>query len=314
MSNNSLNIDTLNKEINLLSLSDKMNRGGYGDLFYDHLTGLTKFKMLSSENNIDELKLSEKTYFGLEQYAIEHSENVESEKSQNEVDWDLIDDAKELLKIKLANSLGIGQNYESSELKPIIKFTTDNYENYLLYKMLYPDSISNPWLPTHNIILENGYLLMVSGQKDLIREYDKKILDKVDENSTGLFVLAKSNSTRGFSGFPIDTRSNMQGLIFDFLRRDASGMRNAIKTEKIALFLKTQQKNYSEQNIRVMFLLPLKRAGLIGSTTSGYFFINSPEDLIHSYKHHREKLRGLQRTLDMYKNKGKQLGIDLETV
>ena len=153
---------------------------------------------------------------------------------------------------------------------------------------------------------------MVSGEKDLVREYDKKILEKVEEDSTGLFVLAASKSKRNFSGFPIDTRSNTQGLVFEFLKREACGMNKAIKTEKIALFLKSQNKNYKEQDVRVMFLLPLKRAGLIGYSTNGYFYISNIDDLVHSYKHHREKLRGIQKTLDMYKNKGKQLGIDLD--
>ncbi|MEA5141803.1 hypothetical protein [Arcicella rigui] len=313
MSNNLLNIDKLSKEINSLSLSDKMNKGGYSDLFYEHLTGLTKFKMLSESYNLEQLKLNEKTYLGLEQFAIEHSETVEGEKSQNDIDWDLIDDAKEILQKKLANVLNISQNYESSGLKPIVKATIDNYENFLIYKMLYPNSFSNPWIPTNSIILENGYLVMVSGEKELIKEYDSKILEKVEEDSTELFLVAKSKSTRGFSGFPIDTRNNTQSMIFDFLKLNASGMSSAIKTEKIAKYLSSRGKNYNEQEVRVMFLLPLKRAGLIGSSTNGYFYINSKEDLIHSYKHHREKLRGIQKTLDMYKNKGRLLGIDLES-
>ena len=51
MSNNVINIDVIKREIGEFSLSPNLNQSGYADLFYDHLTGMLKFRMLAVKRN-----------------------------------------------------------------------------------------------------------------------------------------------------------------------------------------------------------------------------------------------------------------------
>jgi len=306
MSSNAIDIGVIRREIGDLSLSEKLNQDGYADLFYDHLTGMLKFRMLSQRNDVDRLTLNEKTYFGLEEYIFEHTEIVEQRESENEIDWNTIDDAKDILRGRIGTILG--KESKSDTLKPIIDFTVNAYENLLMYKNLYPESKANPWIPTYHILMKNGYLLLVSDKRDLVESYDKKILNRAKEDSSDLFVIAASHKDRSFSGFQIDNRSNSQGMVYEFFKREARGVGHAKKSKDIVEFLGRQKREYSEQDVRVKVLLPLKRAGLIGSTTAGYFYIENHHDLKQSYLHHQEKLSGIQKTLDMHRMKAFQMG------
>jgi hypothetical protein len=76
-------------------------------------------------------------------------------------------------------------------------------------------------------------------------------------------------------------------------------------------YLASKGQKYSELAIKNKILLPLKREALIGSTTQGYFYINSNDDFIAAYHHHQEKLRGIKRTLKMYEIQASKRGIAL---
>lgn len=313
MLTNILNRDSIKNDIEHFTLSDKLIQQGYSELFYDHLTGLLKFKMLSSDdsiNDISSLKLNERTYFGMEQYIFENTEAVEHEKPRQDIDWDTIDVAKDIFAKKIRTLL---KNEGRSEtLKPIIDFTVSTYENSLIYKNIHPNSFSNPWTPTDIIFFHKGYLLLVSDKKDLVNEYNRSIVDKQNGDSSDLFVVATSNKEKGFNGFAVDTRGRSQGIAFEFLKKEASGLGNAKDAKKIVQFFARQKLNYSEEEVKNKVLLPLKRAGLIGSSTNGYFYINKPSDLLHTYNHHKEKLLRIQKTMDMYKRRGLQMGMHLD--
>lgn len=311
MSNNVINIDVIKREIGEFSLSPNLNQSGYADLFYDHLTGMLKFRMLADKNDVDTLKLNEKTYFGLEQYIFDHTEVVEKEKPNDMIDWNTIDLAKDILRDRISKILG--RESKSNTLKPIIDFTVNTYENSLIYKNLHPKSLSNPWMPTDQILLKNGYMVLVSDERDLVSSYNRKIIDKVKEDSSALFVVAASNKKdMPFSGFPIDNRSNSQGLVYEFLKREAKGISAAKNSKQIVNFLNGQNRIYTEQEVKMRVLLPLKRAGLVGSTTAGYFHIETKHDLIQSYQHHKEKISGIQKTINMHKLKAIQMGFVLD--
>ncbi len=313
MLNNILNMNSIRNDIENFTLSDRLSQQGYSELFYDHLTGLLKFRMLSSDyrvSDISSLKLNERTYFGMEQYIFENTEAVEKEKPIHDIDWDTIDDAKDILAKKIKTLL---KNEGRSEtLKPIIDFTISTYENSLIYKNIHPNSFSNPWAPTDIIFFHKGYLLLVSDKKDLVNEYNKSIVDKQNSDSSDLFVVATSNREKGFNGFAVDTRSKSQGIAFEFLKKEASGFGSAKDAKKIVQFFARQDLKYSEEEVKNKVLLPLKRAGLIGSSTNGYFYIDKPSDLEHAYNHHKEKLLRIQKTMDMYKRRGLQMGVHLD--
>ncbi len=73
--------------------------------------------------------------------------------------------------------------------------------------------------------------------------------------------------------------------------------------------MKSQKIVKSETEIKAKITLPLKRSGLIGSTTNGFYFIDSRDDLLFAYQHHKEKIQGIQKTLALYKERGRKLGI-----
>lgn len=310
MSTNNLNIDSIRETIGHFTLSERLTMDGYSELFYDHLTSLLKFKMLNSDTTTKSLKLNEQAYFGMEQYIFEHTEAVEKVKPLTEIDWDTIDEAKDMLHKRI--KILLGNEARSEVLKPIIDFTIDTYENSLMYDNIHPKSLMNPWIPTDTIFFNNGYLLLVSDKKDLVNEYSKKITEKEKEDSSGLFLVATSRKEKGFSGFAIDTRNESQGIAFEYLKSEARGLSNAKDAKKIVQFFARNRLKYSEQDIKSKVMLPLKRAGLIGSSTNGYFFIDTPSDLEHAYMHHKEKLLRIQKTMDMYKKRGLQMGLILD--
>lgn len=307
MSQNKVTIDVLKKRINTLSLSSKLSQQQFGGLFYEHLTGMMKHILLNPALKHDDFKLNEKKYHVIEQYIFENSKIVEHSVPQ-EIDWDLIDDAKDILRTRIKGILK--KEADSNHLKPIIKFTVDSYENWLIYYHLHPYSVSNPWVPT-NGIMENGYIYIASDDRDLLDHYQKKVYQKADSTTRGnIGIIAKSAKENEFSGFLVDNRHNTQMLVFEFLKREAKGMSYAKDFEKIRKFLATQDIKMDVQAIRSKITIPLKRAGLIGSSTNGFFYIDTIEDLILSYRHHKEKSLGIQRTLNLYIEKGKKLGID----
>lgn len=304
------NSQNLRNKIDALKFSEKSSQMGYSNLFYEHLIDLYKYKMVSDNNNIDNMVLTEKNYHGIEQFVFENSKLIEVENFPLEINWDYIDEGKDYFEEKLKKSLKREGN--SEYLKPLIKSSVNLFENSLIYYSMYPQTNANPWAPTDTILYQNGYLLLISDQKDLISNYNPKIVDRVSEESTPLFVLGSNASEKKFSGFPIDRRTSTQSIVFEFLKREASGLNRAIDAIKIQLFLNDQGRKMDIQWIKGKVLLPLKRAGLIGSSTKGYFYINSHADLEYAYRHHLEKLNGIQRTLEMYKIRAIKMGFELK--
>ena len=305
MSNNFLNRSEIEKEIMNINLSQKVVRMGYQDLFYDHLTGMTKFDLLGGINAMSTTKLNQRGYMGLEQYIFEHAEVVEVEESAIEIEWETINILMNKLRSQIKNVLKV--EYESDLLKPIINFTISTYENYLIYKNLYPLSSSNPWIPTRDILKDNGCLILVSDKKDFISELNKNILKDIKDDSSDLFVVAMGANEKKIKGFQVDSRNKSQSLVYGYLKENAIGYIKAKKSKDIREFLESKKIKYTEQQLRNDVLLPLKRAALIGSITQGYFFINSKNDLIESYSHHEKKLNGIQKTLNMYKERANKM-------
>jgi hypothetical protein len=297
----------IKEDVEKFNLSPRLIMDDYSPFFYDHLTGLFKFKFLSDKNDIDELKLNFKSYLGLEQYTLEHSSQIESEDPKT-IDWDIVDEGRDLLIRKISDIL---KNERTSEfLKPIIESTVNLYENWLIYKQLHPNSFSNPWVPTHNI-LKNGYLLLVSDNRDLMEGYSKRIYQTkgtVSDEKNSLGVIAKTGKDKIFSGFVVDNRHTTQSVVFEYLRREAPGMKSAKSVKKIIAFLKEQGKTMTNEELKYKILLPLKRTGLTGSSPTGYFYIKSKEDLIYSYNHHLEKYSGIKKTLKLYEESARRLG------
>ncbi len=308
------NLNTIaNIKQGIFRLSEKNSQQAYSDLIYDHLTDLVKFKLLGAEDYNNNINLNQKIYLGLEQYVFEHTENIEKSHPK-EINWDIIDDEKDLLKKTIKKTLR--HEATSEHLKPIIDFTVNSYENWLIYNQLHPKSSANPWIPTNSIFIDNGYLFLISEEEDIILNYNKDIYSKSNENSSKLCIIAtgKPKLEKNFSGFQIDNRNSLQKIVFNYLKVQKTGADRTLSTNNILSYLKEKGYKYTSDYIKNKVLLPLKRSGLIGVTSSGYFIISNENDLIRTYKYHKEKLYGIQKTIDIYETKAQQMGFDLDNV
>ena len=304
-----LNFTDLSYKINNISLSNHLQKEGYADLFYSHLTKMMRFPLSSGDQDISTMSLREKSYLGLEQFVLENTAIIESNTPKDNIDWDSIDNLKDELKTQINKSLGKEAN--SDTLKPIVKFMSNLYENFMIYDNMHHKSELNPWISTNQILLDNGYLILISDNTDLVKDYNKKILDKITEDSSELFVIAASKKEKSFSGFPVDRRNMSQGLVYNYLRREAIGSARAKNIKDILNYLASEHHKYSALDVKNKILLPLKREALISSNTLDCFYIESKEDFIATYRHHQEKLNGIKKTLKMYEIQANKRGIEL---
>jgi len=295
----------IRKKIDRLVLSERLRISDYKEDFYSHLTSLLRFHLIfPNEQYHREFQFNENTYMGLEQFILENSDMVEATKAPDDIDWDLADDAKDILKDRIKR---LTEEEKSDDLKPFIESTTNVFENWLIYDLMHPDSVYNPWIPAVNI-LQKGYVYFISDDKDRISQYQKKIYQKADRDTHGnLAIVIRSSEKRKFSGVLADNRHNLQISVYQYLKEYASGSDHAVSLGEIQDFMGT---NISRQTIRMKVTSPLKKAGLIGSNSKGFFHIATPKDLKQCYAAHLEKVRGLQGTLRIYEKQAKALGIE----
>jgi hypothetical protein len=110
----------------------------------------------------------------------------------------------------------------------------------------------------------------------------------------------------------LDNRLSTQALVFEYLKSHALGVHQAKSKDKIREFLNSNKRNISNQYLLNWILLPLKRAGLVGSSNSGYYFISSEEDFKSSYRFHFTKMEAIQRTIDILGKRAEEQGFNLK--
>jgi hypothetical protein len=302
-----ISIDKIKSEINKISLSDKLNRNQYDGQFYTHLAHFMKFYFLShtKDKEISKFKLTEKNYHSIEQSIFECPNIIETDDNIQEVDWAMVDDAKDIFKNKIKSLLKT--EGDSNYLKPIIKCTVDAYEYALIYSMYFPNSNNNPWKPTNQII-HNGCLFLVSDNRDIIDQYQKKIYSNVDPSTKGNIGIIAKSSKKDFAGFLVDDRVSDQAMVLNYLKVHAKGMDSAKNIKQIQRYLSQHNRSSTDLFIKNKVNLPLKRAGIIGSANSGYYYIDSYEDLLFTYRDHLEKRNAIDKTIKMFVKKGNDMG------
>ncbi len=295
MSGNKSARDKIIRDIDSLFSWKKPGKGTAADYFYEHLTGLLKYYLATMESNEDErLKLSKKTYSELEQFAFENSGIFEYEEN-GETDWDLIDDAKDIFKVGLAGA--VGKEIHSDYLRPFVRSVSDFYENWLIYDLMYPGSVFNPWNSLLNL-LKTGCIYLISDNKDVLTEYVGDIYENADRECYGNigFIGWKEKE---FFGFLSDNRHNSQISVYQFLKQYAAGSQNSKYMEIIRDFLsKYEGRHVEKRELRSKVLYPLKDSGLIGSCSKGFFHITASKDLQLVLK-----VRSSEKVLEIYKSR-----------
>jgi hypothetical protein len=303
-------IDTFRNIVSEIPASDSLNRSLYSPGFYEHLDLLMKPRLVKGDQT-DGFAITSQAYMGLKQSAIENSALIE-DAAGDEVNWDFVDAARDILNRKIKENLGKEGN--SEVLQPLLKFTLDGYEDYLIYDSIHRGSISNPWRPFKDIV-HRGILLLGLDSEDVESEFQPTWFSKTTEEKgkRKFAVLAGSSKKKGFGGFEVDQRHGAQALIFHYLKKNSD--RNSPKSKKeMQVFLSEKGYAYTQEEIITRITIPLKREGLIGSNTNGFFFVGDQADLEASVDHHLSNLLGIKRTLDVYRRKAQANGWDTKNI
>lgn len=293
-----------------ISLPERSKKDEYGSHFFNHLDGLNKYDLkFDLDKAFFEINRKERfsmtDYLGLEQFVMENTNLVEGSNEASEIDWNEIDNAKDALEDTIDKLLRHEKNSET--LQPIIKFTIDSFENYAIYKYMHPNSAHNPWISTHELLLD-GYMYLISDKKDLISEFKPKFSEK-DNNYNNIGIITKAKKERQFKGVIMDNRFVIQKLVLNYLKKSAFSYAEAKTQKEIIQEIKKQGINYSKGKLNSDILLPLKRSLIIGSSSKGFYYISDKEDFEISYEFHNSKYEGIKTTMDIYEEERKRLGV-----
>jgi len=271
----------------------------YENNFYLHISELVKHYLLNKSTN-DEIKLNKAVLDGLDAFVLEKN-------SVNEVDWNFVLDAKDILETEI--KLKLGKEGDSITLKPFINNTLDNFEKELVFQ--YSSTLTvNPWTATNNILIKNGCLYLITDEEAVFKEYNSRIIEnRKPEELNNIGILAANNKKvkkyekNEFSGLIIDNRYSTQNIVFDYLNLSAKGKNNQKTLKEIQEYLRNLKRYVDDNILKGNILLPLKRQGLIGSL-QGYFAICSEDDLKTTFDSHLEKMQGIYKTLEIYAERG----------
>ncbi len=302
-----MTIDSIRNTLSDIRLAERSVKDDYYGRFHSHLYSMFQFSLLSEIARPKSSAFDSYRYHGLEQYILDHTTLIEKEEPAN-IDANLLDDARDVLKKHIKKLLG--KEGDSDTLKPIINFTADAYENLLMYDMMHNDSQHNPWKATYDI-LTKGYIYLVSDSRDLMEEFKPKIIGETKEISDNIGFITKINKEKEFKGLILDNRLSTQSMVYLYLKSHAVGLHKAKSKDKIREYLSNNKRIINNQYLLNWILLPLKRAGLIGSCNSGYYFINSEEDFKNSYQFQKSKIDAMQRTLDILNKRAEEKGFQI---
>jgi len=193
----------------------------------------------------------------------------------------------------------LGAEYGSDFLKPILTFTIDRLVKFTLIDRAYNDSL-NPWLPVADVI-QRGYLLFAASDVGTLREY-KKDLPFSAQSKPRLGFITKAKKKQ-LGGFLTDDRYEWMLRILEFLRTESTSRREVRSLRHIQAFIHdTTRESWTKADIQIMITTPLKKFGLIGSNSDGFFVLNDEEDLAESYCFHLSKNQSISRILQKYDN------------
>ena len=275
--------------------------------FNFHLSDLNSFVI---KDKIVHKKYTQSTSFNkndyqyIESFIFYNSELVEN-KAPSPFDEKKILNVTDYFYEKIKIALGKDQT-RSEEYKHYISATYNILDSFYHYELMHPNSHSNPWTDLF-VLCSKGYFLMCEDKenlKDLIG--DKKLSSIVGKNQdvhNNMGVLAKGAlKSNRLSGFIMDERFSLQNILFDFLNENAKGFDSAYSSRIITKSLEKKGNRYSKQLVSLM-LNSMKRTGLIGSTTKGYFMLTTDLDIHKSISYHKSIVDGLNSTIAVLKSK-----------
>jgi hypothetical protein len=297
-------------------LAESVAKNTFDDDIYAHLGALVavEFSREHSAAQAGRFELNASKYEALEQAAFEEAPRMEARPPQA-VDWAAVDQSVSTFEAKLAQSLRGVAHANEGDTTVFVEFSSKCYENFLTYREMYPprDDRSgdiNPWVRTMRL-MRYGRLLVIGDAGGLNRARGRKgQRSDRDSSHPTLTALVKGASARPAS-MDVDDRFTLQAKLLSFLKANARGHANRIPLKQIRAHLRTIDVGMTEQTIQVKLTVPLKRAGVVGSNAKGFFFIDSPEDLIQSYCFHRTKVLSSNGIMRRYQTRARDMDPDL---
>jgi len=295
--------------VRTLSLKDRAKRENFDIRFYRHVYNVEDFRSRANAPHLDNFGIKE--YQSTTQFALENSALIEP-KTPQEIDWDVLDNARDYLSERLKEQLGHERN--SDTLKPVIRFTIDTYETYLQYKMMHPNSSNNLWVPTFEI-LDNGYVFLISNNNDIISEYDiftykNEWQKEIPPNA--ISFIAKAKEDKQFKRLSFDKHLTIKEEVCDYLNGN-NGEKKAYTKGEILKYLTSKEFKVTPKQLNQIVLKPLREMGIIDSSSKGYYFINSKEDIQRAYNRHHTEYISAKKKMKFYEKKATDLGIMLQT-
>ena len=301
-----------------LQLADSIAKLHYEHDFYAHLSMLASVEFAFNpdlskagmESSYSGFKFDQRKYISLQQAAFEEGPKIESDETPN-VDWEKIDKKVYAFQNRLYGT--INGDLNDTRLKKFTDFSVKCYENCITYESMYPQSTSNPWQPVVKI-LECGRLLYVSDSLNELKDFtNNSISSSVSKKNRGNIGIVVKGQAPTIRGFVIDDRYDIQKIVYSFLRREAPSHESPVSLSKIQAYLKTLGYTWSIGNIQIKITTPLKKTGFVGSTSKGFFVIQTLNDLISSYRFHRTKVDSINTIIEQYHIRSREFGdIDLQ--
>ena len=301
-------------------LAESVARSDFDDDIYAHLGALAavEFSRPGSDAQAGRFELTASKYEALEQAAFEEAPRMEAV-PPHPVDWAAIDKRVAAFEVEVSQSLS---KVSQAHPEVFVDFSSKCYENWLTYDQMYPESKgggSNPWAGTKRV-MQFGGLLVIGDQTQLrsnggSRNARRKADSGPDGDDTSrMMALVKGAKARP-AVMPVDRRFSQQAKLLSFLRTNANGHKNKIRLADIASNLQDSvgisMPNTKIDNvvrmIQMNLLVSLKRAGVVGSSSKGIFFISSEEDLIQSYCFHRTKVKSADKIMLRYQSRASDI-------
>lgn len=288
-------------------LAESVGRSSFEDDVYAHLGALAavEFSRPDSPAQSGTFRFNAVKYQALEQAAFEEAPRIEGTSPQ-QVSWSDIDERIAAFESSLVGSLRDAR--QAIDPAPFVQFSTKCYENWLTYKGMYPKSNgSNPWSRTIRV-LKLGRLLVIDDENRLERV--RRPGTDTEFATANLGVLVKGAAPRP-AMMPVDDRFARQARLLSILKENARGHANRVSLKVIAELLASNGTRMTAAAIQITLTTPLKKAGVIGSNSKGFFFIDSEADLIESYCFHRTKVRSVDKIMRRYEARARDMNGDL---
>lgn len=300
-----------------LQLAGSIAKSYYEHDFYSHLSMLASVEFAfdsdlskaGMESSYSGFKFDQRKYISLQQAAFEEAPKIESDENPD-VDWEKIDKKVYAFQDRLYGT--INGDLNDTRLKKFTDFSVKCYEKCITYESMYPQSTSNPWQPVVKI-LECGRLLYVSDSLNELKDFTNSISRSVSEKNRGNIGIVVKGKAPTIGGFVIDDRYDIQKIVYSFLLQEAPDHTSPVSLSKIKDYLKDLGHSWSIDAIQIKITTPLKKTGFVGSTGKGFFVIQTPDDLISSYRFHRTKVDSINTIIDQYRIRSREFGdIDLQ--